>query len=113
MDRQHRALGIVNPQFGAVAVPEAEFIQVALEVLLAAVLVNPDHAALEDAEGSLDGVGCHVAAGVLLGAVVGQRGGAPRRPAARRSGRTPDANGAGADAAALSVRRPDAIPYHF
>ena len=47
----------------AIAVAKIEFMQVALRVLLAAVLIDAAHAALEDREKSLDriGVGCATA----------------------------------------------------
>ena len=50
--------------------PELELGQVAAQVLLGAVLVDPAHPALEDAEIALDGVGVDDAANILAGRVL-------------------------------------------
>ena len=50
MQRQHRALGIRSARLGAIVLPEGEFVQFTLEVLLAAVLIDTLQAALEHAE---------------------------------------------------------------
>jgi hypothetical protein len=53
LDRATGALGIVNPELDAVRIAEIEFGEVAMQVLPTAMLVDADHAALEDAEGNL------------------------------------------------------------
>lgn len=47
-DRAIGALAVVNPELGAVAVAEIELCQIAVQVLLGAMLVDALHAALED-----------------------------------------------------------------
>ena len=64
------ALFVVYAQSDSVIIPEVELCQVAVQVLLRAMLVDAVHAALEDAEDVLDGVGVHVAAHILIGAMV-------------------------------------------
>ena len=60
---------IVHAQLHPVVVPKVELREVAVQVLLAAVLVGALHAALEDGEVALDGVGVDDAAHVLALAV--------------------------------------------
>ena len=52
LGREHGAFQVINAQFGAVRVAEGEFVQVALQVLFTAVLVDAIHPSLEDAEES-------------------------------------------------------------
>ena len=61
---------IVKTASDATVVAEVELREVAMQMWLAAVLVDAEHAALEEAEGALDGVGVDVAAGVLPASVV-------------------------------------------
>jgi hypothetical protein len=59
-DAQQRALGaggVINPKLDAIGVAKIELREIAVKVLFAAVLINPDHAALEDAVKTLNGVG--------------------------------------------------------
>jgi len=53
---------IVYAKADAVGVAESELIQIALQVLLAAMLIHTNHAALEDAEKAFDAVGGHMTA---------------------------------------------------
>jgi hypothetical protein len=46
--------GIVTTELGAIAVPEIEFVQVRLQVWLAAVPINAGHAALKETEQALN-----------------------------------------------------------
>ena len=55
-----RALRVFAPEFAAVALAEGELVQVTLERLFAAVLIDPAHPALEYAEDAFDGVGGHI-----------------------------------------------------
>jgi hypothetical protein len=50
-------------------VAEVKFLQLAVKVLLAAMLIDALHAAFENAEVAFNGVGVNVAANVFLGAV--------------------------------------------
>jgi len=59
-----RAHVIGHAQLGAVRIAKIEFRKIAVEMLLAAMLVRSDHAALEDREHALDGVGGCRSAGV-------------------------------------------------
>jgi hypothetical protein len=47
-DRTRRALFVINAELHPIAVAEIEFRQVAVKVLLAAMLVDSDHAFLEE-----------------------------------------------------------------
>src|SRR5690349_4834560 len=60
---------VVNAQRDAMVVPEVELAQIAMQVLLTAVLIDALHTALEDREVALDGVGVRVPAHVLFGRV--------------------------------------------
>ena len=51
------ARAIVNAELDAIGIPEIELGEIAVKVLFSAVLVNADHAALEDAIVALDSVG--------------------------------------------------------
>ena len=62
------ALGIFNSERRAVAVTEIELGEIAVQVLLAAPLIDALHPALEDAEIAFDGVGVDPAAPILAGA---------------------------------------------
>lgn len=64
--------GVVHVQRRAVVVTELVLRQIAVQVLLAAVLVHALHAALEDAEVALDGVRVDIAAHVFTGLVGGE-----------------------------------------
>ena len=55
---------------GAVRIPEIKFVQVALQVLFAAVVIHAAHTALEDAKEAFDGVGGDVATDVFVRGVV-------------------------------------------
>ena len=48
LDRAAGALGVVNPELDAVRIAEIELREVAVQMLFAAVLINADHAALEN-----------------------------------------------------------------
>jgi hypothetical protein len=61
---------IIDPQLDPVGVPEIELGQVAMEMVLPAMLVDAEHPALEDREEPFDAVGGHVATGVLLGGMI-------------------------------------------
>lgn len=64
------ALSVLDTSCRAVGVAEVIFRQIAVQVLLAAMLVDAPHPALEDAEVAFDGVGVDGAAHVLARAVV-------------------------------------------
>ena len=49
---------------------EGKLVEVALKMLLTAVLINALHAAFEDAEEAFNGVGCNIALGILARAVM-------------------------------------------
>src|SRR5947208_12684602 len=68
-DGQRRALHVIHPTLLPVAVAEIKFGQIAMQVSFADVLIGAVHAALQDREKSLDGVGVDVAANVLIGTV--------------------------------------------
>ena len=70
-ERGISALHVVHAQLGAVAVAEVELSHVAVEVLLAAMLVDALHAALEHAVEALDGVRVGQTAHILTLAVAG------------------------------------------
>jgi len=57
IDGDPGALLVLHPELAAVVVAKDELVQVALEVLLPAVLIDANHAALEDAEEPLNRVG--------------------------------------------------------
>lgn len=69
-DHDGGSRGVVHAQLDAVVVAEGELVEVSLEVLLAAVLINTFHAALEDAKEALDGVGGDIATGILARAMM-------------------------------------------
>ena len=76
------ARAVINAEAQAVVVPKVKFSQVAVQMLLCAVLVNSVHAALKHAKVTLDGVGVDFAPHVFLDAVVdgfvlGQGGAGP------------------------------------
>ena len=72
------ALNIVDTKSDAVAVPEAKFAEITVQVVLGAVLVYSLHAALENREVSLNGVGMSESAHPFLcGMVDGFMGGKP------------------------------------
>ena len=54
----------------ATVVAEVEFREIAMQMWLATVLIDAEHAALEEAEGALDRVGVQIAAGVLTASMV-------------------------------------------
>src|SRR5229473_2824683 len=70
LDRPLGALVIVDAEGSAVAVPEIELGEVAVQVPLITMLINAAHPTLEDAEKALDSVGVDIAANVFLGAVI-------------------------------------------
>jgi hypothetical protein len=53
------SIGIFDARFATVVVTEGKLIQVALQVLLAAALVDANHTALEHAKEAFDGIGGH------------------------------------------------------
>ena len=72
-DAEQRAFGassVVNAEFDAIGVAEIELGEIAVKVLFAAMLIDADHAALEDAEIALDGVGVDLRAGLAVGVAV-------------------------------------------
>jgi hypothetical protein len=52
------AFGIVNTELDTVRIAKIKLVQIFLQVLLRTMLVNADHAALEDAEEAFNGVRC-------------------------------------------------------
>src|SRR5713101_344443 len=69
LDGASGAFRVINPERDPVRVPEIKLIEISLQVFFAAMLIDTDHAALEDREEALNGVGGHVAASVLTGRV--------------------------------------------
>src|SRR5437899_1424112 len=72
-DTFQRAFGaahVVYAQLGAVAIAEIELGKIAVQVLLFAVLINADHAALENRKIAFGGVGMRLAADIFLRRVV-------------------------------------------
>lgn len=61
---------IAHAKLRAIAVAEVKFRKIAVQVLLAAMLIDAAHAALEDEEAALDGVREHVAAHLLSSGVI-------------------------------------------
>jgi hypothetical protein len=57
---QNGSFFVLNPVANTVVVAKAEFVQAALQVLLAAVLMHANHAALENAEEAFNRIGGHV-----------------------------------------------------
>lgn len=65
--RNAHAVGVINPKSNAVVVAEVIFGKVAVQVVLAVVLVDALEAALEDREEALDCIGVRVATAILAG----------------------------------------------
>src|SRR5207248_1424242 len=65
-DGAHRAHHVVNAKGDAVAVPKIELTQVAVQVAIAAMLVDAAHPAFEDREEAFDRVGVRVPANKSL-----------------------------------------------
>lgn len=68
------ALGIVDPVGGAVGIPEIEFGQIAMKMLVATMLIDALHAPLENREITFDGIGMDravVIIDILIGTVPG------------------------------------------
>jgi hypothetical protein len=65
LERLVRPLHVVHAECDPVVVPEIELGEIAMQMLLAAVLIDAGHPALEDAEQALDGVGVDAIADVL------------------------------------------------
>src|SRR5579872_3903845 len=70
LDRQRSALRVLNSKSRAVGIAEIKFVQIALQMLLPAMLVDALHAALEDREITLNGVRRHVTPRIFSGRVV-------------------------------------------
>lgn len=70
LQRQRSPLGIVDPKPRPAGVPEIEFVRIPLQVLFAAMLVNADHATLEDREISFDAVGRDIAPRIFASGVI-------------------------------------------
>jgi hypothetical protein len=72
VQREFGAVGIVYAYCDAVRVPEVELSQAAVKVLLAAMLLDAYHAALEDAVIALDGIGAdgHASSAVNVGVLL-------------------------------------------
>jgi hypothetical protein len=68
-DRSLSALGVVNAQPDAIAVAEIEFAQVAMQVLLGAVLIDAFHAAFEYRKVTFDRVRAGRAAPIFFAAM--------------------------------------------
>ena len=66
-ERPFRALAVVDSEGDAVVVPEIELGEVAVQVLLAAMLANALHAPLEDRVVALDRARVDVTATLLVG----------------------------------------------
>ena len=64
------AVGIVVAKGNAVAVAEVEFVDVALQMLARAMLIDAAHSALEDAEIAFDGVGVNLTTPIFFDAVL-------------------------------------------
>ena len=65
-DAEQRAVGaldVVDAEPNAIGVPEIKLGQIAVKMLLAAMLIDADHAALENAVIAFDGVGVDLLAG--------------------------------------------------
>ena len=58
--RVFRALNISNPKFNAVIIAEIKLRDIAMQMSLAAMLIDALHAALEDAEKTFNSVRVHV-----------------------------------------------------
>ena len=65
-----RALSVIDAKPNAVRIPEIELVQIRLQMILAAVLIDADHAALENAKEAFDGVCRGRAASIFAVAVV-------------------------------------------
>jgi hypothetical protein len=59
------AIGVVAAGRGTVGIAELKLCEIAVQMLLGAMLINATHPALEDAERAFDAVGGDVAANVL------------------------------------------------
>src|SRR5258708_678475 len=59
LEQNVRAVGIFNPKSNAIAIAEIEFGKIAVQVVVAAMLIDTFHTAFEDREEALDGVGMH------------------------------------------------------
>lgn len=80
LKRVDGALSVVDFESDTVVVAEVELSKVAVQVLLAAVLIDALHAALEDREVALDGARVNVATDVLTLAVLKMPCSANSRP---------------------------------
>src|SRR6202051_995213 len=70
LNRAGGALNVIYAEPNAVAISEIELRQIAVQMLLLAMLVDAFHAALEDRIVALNGVGRNIVADVFLGLVV-------------------------------------------
>ena len=70
LDRNFRAVGIAVAEPDAVIVAEIIFRQVAMQMLLFAVLIDALHAAFEDREETFRRIGVNIAASVFLRGVL-------------------------------------------
>lgn len=57
---------VLDTELAAIVPTESEFVKITLKVLFAALLVDADHATLEDTKHAFDGIGRHIVAGELL-----------------------------------------------
>jgi hypothetical protein len=69
LNREGAPFGIVHAQGNAVRISEIELAQIAVQVLLGAMLIDALHASLEDRIVAFNRVGGDIAANVLIGAV--------------------------------------------
>lgn len=60
------AVDVAIAELDAVIVAEVKFREIAVQMLLAAVLIDAAHPALEDREEALDRIGLHVAADIFV-----------------------------------------------
>src|SRR5690349_11572816 len=65
----HGAGGVIKAQLGAVVGPEIELSQITLQVLLAAMLIGADHAALKDRKEAFQRVGVDAIADIFLAVI--------------------------------------------
>jgi hypothetical protein len=70
LERVVRTGGVVNAECDAVIIPEIELVQIPLQMLFPAMLIDAPHTPLEDAEEAFNGVGSHVTTGIFVFGVV-------------------------------------------
>lgn len=66
LDDLSRTHLVIDPEFNAIRIAKIKFGEIAVKVLLAAMLVNSDHATLEDGEISFGGVAVDLKAARLV-----------------------------------------------